>query len=138
MTRFAPPYPPSQLAVDIQAVLTVLGRRTYTYGYGEKQPLNLEKTALRGANLKGAQLQGANLEGAQMQGANLSEAQLQGANLWKAALQGADLWRAQLQGATGLTLEQLSTVKTLYQAHIDLPLLEQIQQRYALLLEAPW
>jgi uncharacterized protein YjbI with pentapeptide repeats len=61
------------------------------------------------ANLVGDQLQAANLTGAQLQGANLTGAQL--------------------------TVEQLSIVRTLYQAHLDPPLLEQIQQRYPQLLE---
>jgi Pentapeptide repeats (8 copies) len=79
---------PPQLAVDIQAVLTVLGSRNYTYGYGAKQPLKLEKTDLRGANLKGAQPQGANLWKAQLQGANLSEVPLQQANPGKSSCKG--------------------------------------------------
>ena len=42
-----------------------------------------------------------------------------------------------MKGATVLTIRQLSTVKTLYQADIDSTLLEQIQQQYPQLLEAP-
>jgi uncharacterized protein YjbI with pentapeptide repeats len=217
---------PPRPATDIQAILTVLGRRTQTYGNGEKQYLNLTKTDLRGAHLAGAQLQGADLAGAQLQGANLRDAQLQKAVLWDAQLQGADLtgaelekadlrgaqlqgarlvaelqgavledaqlqgawlvgawlqgahlagaqlqgarlvgawlqganlrdaqlqdvdlrdaqlhgaflWGAQLEGAKGLTAEQLSTVKTLYGAHLDPLFLEQIQQQYPQLLEIP-
>jgi uncharacterized protein YjbI with pentapeptide repeats len=94
---------------DIQAILTVLGRRTRMFGKGEEQPLdlsctNLQKAVLSGAQLQGAvftdaQLQEANLRGAQLQGAILWAAQLQGANLRGARLQGADLLDAQLQGA---------------------------------------
>jgi Pentapeptide repeats (8 copies) len=109
--------PPPQLAADIQAVLTVLGQRTHAYEKGKEQRLNLANTDLRGAILRGAQLQGAILASTQLQEA------------W--------LGRARLAGATHLTVEQLSVVKTLYQATLDPPLLEQIQQRYAPLLEAP-
>jgi len=166
---------------DIQAVLTVLGRRTRTYGKGEDQRLNLSRTNLRGASLESAQLQGANLWNAQLQGvslngaqlqgailwkaqlqgailsraelreatlvgaqlqgtdlrevqlqeANLFNAQLQGANLWNAQLQGADLMFAQLAGARNLTIEQLSTVETMYEAVLDAPLREQIEQQFS-------
>ncbi len=87
--------PPS----DIQAILTVIGRRTRTFGNGEAQRLDFHNTNLQGANLGRAQLQGANLGRAQLQGADLGHAQLQGANLGHAQLQGADLGHAQLQGA---------------------------------------
>jgi hypothetical protein len=186
---------PPRPTTDIQAILTVLGRRIYTYENGEALRLHLANTDLRGASLWeaklqgvrfwgaqlqeadltgaqlqgallldaglqgallwGAQLQGADLRRAQLQGAILGDAQLQeailgdaglqgallldaglqGANLRGAQLQGADLRRAQLEGARNLTVEQLSTVKTLYQAHLDPPLLEQIQQQYPHLLE---
>jgi hypothetical protein len=84
---------------DIQAVLTVIGRRTRTYGNGETEFLNLRNTILQGASLWGAQLQGANLNGAQLQDADLTSAKLQGASLWGAQLQGAYLGGAQLQDA---------------------------------------
>jgi hypothetical protein len=119
--------PPPKLATDIQAILTVLGRRTRTYGNGEQQRLNLTNTDLRGAILTQAQLQGA----------ILTQAQLQGANLQLAHPQGTILNQAQLQGAKNLRVEQLAMVKTLYQAQFDPPLLEQIQQQYPQLLEKP-
>jgi len=59
----AKPSPPA----DIQAILTVIGRRTRTFGNGETQYLDLGNTKLQGANLLGAQLQGANLWEAQLQ-----------------------------------------------------------------------
>jgi Pentapeptide repeats (8 copies) len=105
-----------KLATDIQTVLTVLGRRARTHETAE-QRLDLNGTALHNANLRGAQLQGASLEGAQ--------------------LQGADLTDAQLEGAKNITVTQLSTVKTLYQAQLDPSLLEQIRQLYPQLLEKP-
>ena len=89
---------------DIQAVLTVLGRRTRTYGKGESQRLNLSNTALQGAHLEGAHLEGSNLasadlQGAYLQGAHLEGAHLEGSNLQGAYLQGAYLQGAHLQGA---------------------------------------
>jgi len=59
----AKPSPPA----DIQAILTVIGRRTRTFGNGETQYLDLGNTKLQGAILVGAQLQGANLWEAQLQ-----------------------------------------------------------------------
>jgi Pentapeptide repeats (8 copies) len=148
---------PPKLATDIQAILTVLGRRTLTYGNGEEQPLDLRGTDLhgadleeaileyanlRGAHLEGARLQsvylqGAELRGAHLEGAHLGGAYLEGASLRRARLEKANFWGAHLAGAKNLTVEQLSTVKTLYQAHLDPPLLEQIQQQYPQLLEKP-
>jgi hypothetical protein len=157
--------PSPRFPTDIQAILTVLGRRTRTFGKGEEHGLDLSHTNLSRANLWGAQLQRASLWGAQLQrarlgfaqlqgarlgnthlqGANLTIAQLQGADLGLAQLQGADLRGAQLQradlgfanleGAENLTVEQLGTVNTLCGAHLDLPLLERIQQQYPQLLE---
>jgi Pentapeptide repeats (8 copies) len=56
---------PPKLATDIQAVLTVLGRRTPRRG---EVPLDLAETNLQGANLGGANLQGAILWDANLQG----------------------------------------------------------------------
>ena len=67
--------------VDIQAILTVIGRRTRTYGRGERDELNLADTDLRGAYLVRANLQEANLTRADLQGAYLWEANLKGARL---------------------------------------------------------
>src|SRR5262249_21069800 len=78
-----------KLPSDLQAILTVIGRRTRTFGNGEAHPLDLHSTNLQGADLREAQLQGADLREAQLQDANLMGAQLQGAVLWKARLQHA-------------------------------------------------
>src|SRR5271157_5156640 len=98
---------------DIQAILTVLGRRDRKYER-KGQVLDLAHTDIRGANLYGANLReaglwranlsGANLSGANLIGANLSRANLSGAylseaNLSGAYLSGANLWRANLSGA---------------------------------------
>ena len=84
---------------DIQAILTILGRRTRTYGNGERQPLNLSGAQLQGANLRETRLQKVNLREAQLQAADLREAQLQEADLVKAQLQGVNLFGTQFQGA---------------------------------------
>jgi Pentapeptide repeats (8 copies) len=73
---------PESPATDIQAALTVIGRR---------------KAGPGGVNLGGA-----NLNGADLSGANLGGADLLGANLLGARLDGADL-----RGADGLTQNQL-------------------------------
>lgn len=91
-------YPPELVlrAPDVQAVLTVLGRRTVMAG---DPRIDLRETNLRGAELNGARLQGARLDGAELIGARLYGAQLQGATLNWAYLFGARLDGAQLQGA---------------------------------------
>jgi hypothetical protein len=120
-------------APDVQAALTVLGRRQpppRTSGlvdpHGDmRRHLDLHATDLRkadlrlanlrGATLIGANLQGASLELAQLEGAVLADAHLQGARLLfanlraaflaKAQLQGASLHRAKLQGANLLSAD---------------------------------
>ncbi|MFA4904300.1 MAG: pentapeptide repeat-containing protein [Desulfobaccales bacterium] len=97
-------------ATDIQAILTVLGRRKYRYRQKEeKGRLDLRNTDLRGADLTVAHLEGANLvkahledadlQEAHLEGADLTVAHLEGANLWKTHLEGANLWFAHLEGA---------------------------------------
>jgi uncharacterized protein YjbI with pentapeptide repeats len=71
-------------ATDIQATLTVIGRREY----------KTDQADLRGANIPKADLTRADLAGANLSGANLTEANLNGADLG-----GADLKRANLTGA---------------------------------------
>jgi len=91
--------PPRKLAADIQAALTVLGRRERIYKTGEDLRLDLRGTDLRRAHLSGAHLEGAILSGAHLEEANLSgvhleDAILRGTHLEKAALIGAFLERA--------------------------------------------
>ena len=95
------------------------------------------------ANLKGANLKGANLREAYLEKANLTEAYLEKANLKKANLREANLReahleKANLRGATNLTIDQLSTVKTLYKVvGLDSTLFEQVRENYPHLLEKP-
>jgi Pentapeptide repeats (8 copies) len=88
---------------DVQAIMTVLRRRTRFFGR-EYEPLDLGETRLSGvrlsgADLSGADLSGADLSGANLSGANLSRADLSGARLWEADLVHASLWEANLSGA---------------------------------------
>jgi hypothetical protein len=120
------PQPP-RLATDIQAVLTVLGRRARSHEAGERLDLrrvdlrgadlndvHLERAILVEAHLENASLQNAHLEsadlrgaylahvdavGANLKGADLREAHLESAYLVEAHLEGADLGGAYLGGA---------------------------------------
>jgi hypothetical protein len=83
---------------DVQAALTVLGRRTLAYDSGF--PIGLAHTSLAGANLSGAHLERA----------VLSESNLEGADLFAANLRGADLEGANLQGASLLTANLKDTI----------------------------
>ena len=91
---------------------------------------DLFKTDLRGANLSGADLSGADLRGACLNKADLSEADLSGADL-----SGADLRKANLTRVRGLTIEQISVVKTLYGAKLNLERTKQVRKKYPHLLE---
>jgi hypothetical protein len=84
------------LAADIQAIMTVIGRRTRSFGHGEPEPLDLHETNLPGMNLSWADLTVANLSGANLTEANLSAANLSEAIFWEADLSGADLKEADL------------------------------------------
>ena len=103
---------------------------------------NFENSNLNQANLRGAYASGANFkdsfliksnfEGAFLIKANFSNAFLMEANLCNSYLMGADfenasLYKADLRGAKGLSIEQLSKVKTLYLAKFDDEILEQIK-----------
>jgi hypothetical protein len=114
-----------ELATDVQAVVSVLGRRTASQDrrgarlnldgtylpclvlLGEEARLenaslieaNLLGASLLVARLQGARLSGANLQGANFFGANLRDAHLSGANLQGANFFAANLQRAHLSGA---------------------------------------
>ncbi len=119
----SPPKPP----LDIQAILTVIGRRSRFFGQGETESLDLRGTDLRGADLRGAHLEGANLSGAHLEIAILVGAHLEGAILGGAHLEGAYLSGAHLEGAIlgGARLEGANLVganleeANLYRAHLE-------------------
>jgi uncharacterized protein YjbI with pentapeptide repeats len=92
---------PAPPAPDIQAIMTVLRRRTRSWGHGEPEPLDLRQTHLTKANLRKANLVSANfwdanLAHATLYGADLTEADLRGANLSVAYLERACFTKANL------------------------------------------
>ena len=91
---------------DIQAILTVIGRRETTGKNRRNDPLDLNYTRLEWANLSGA-----NLSGADLGGAKLREANLKGADL-----EGAELFDADLSEAENLTAEQVQSALNWHKA----------------------
>lgn len=81
---------------DIQAILTIIGRRKAD---GEKTNIDLNSTNLHKANLYRAHLERADLFGSDLNAANLEEAHLEGAELSGATLYRANLRRANLRKA---------------------------------------
>jgi len=104
---------------------------------GNFKEANLEGTRLIRANFEGANLKGANLQEANLQEANLQGTNLQEANLQDAALYEADLQEANLYETVNLSLDQLSHVKTLHNAIIDIKLLIPLKEKYPCLFEVP-
>ena len=111
---------------DIQAILTVIGRRkatairrfddildlTYTHlTRARLMDANLTVTNLREADLTRANLTGANLDEALLRGADLTGAYLREADLNKADLREADLTRAK-----HLTAAQVQSARSCYGA----------------------
>ena len=99
---------------DIQAILTVLGRRETTGKNRRNDPLDLSNTRLVGAILFKANLSEAILFRADLRGADLADAQLSGARLL-----GANLAVADLSEAKNLTAEQVQSAEDWREA--DLP-----------------
>jgi len=116
------------LSTDFQVILDLIYKREHS--------LN-EKLDLRNSNLRNAQLFWAHLEGAYLKEADLYGADLSKANLFGADLSGADLSKASLYGAKNLTIDQLSTVKTLYKAKLYPRLEEELREKYPALFEKP-
>lgn len=88
---------PAQPATDVQAALTIMGRRNTRLDADEP---NLTNIRIVGADLRGADLTNADLTGALLTGADLRSAHLTGADLT-----GADLLRI-----SGMTEEQVRDV----------------------------
>jgi uncharacterized protein YjbI with pentapeptide repeats len=127
---------------DVQAALTVLGRRLRDHE-GEVF-LDLTSTDLRGARLTGAHLEKAELQGCHLENATLADAHLDKAKLWNAHMQGALLFRAQLKGAGlhGAHLEGAALPDAmlagagLHEAHLDGANLEAAHLETAMLPDA--
>jgi hypothetical protein len=94
------PEPFQKLATDIQAILTVLGRRTRSSDRERENELDLAKTDLRRVRLAHAHLESANLRDAHLEGAYLLNAHLEGASLIGTYLENAILAGAHLEGAS--------------------------------------
>ena len=105
-----------RVRADVQAILTVLGRRAWAGG--EEETLDLHETSLAAAYLPFARFGRAYLYEANLRGAMLYSADLRGAWLWKAHLHDAVLEDAHLEGAD-LTAAEGVTWEQLQQAHID-------------------
>jgi uncharacterized protein YjbI with pentapeptide repeats len=87
-------------ATEIQAILTVLGRRKRDRKReGKGQHLDLSNSDLRGADLLGAHLDGASFDKAHLEGAHFRDAHLEGAWFGRAHLQRAWFIGAHLTGA---------------------------------------
>lgn len=84
-------------ALDVQAALTVLGRRNTAHD--NRTPVDLRGTCLRRAQLNGANLAGARLDWTNLLFANLSHANLANANLSDAYLGDATFIHANLTRA---------------------------------------
>lgn len=83
---------------DIQAILTVLGRRTHSEAAGDP-PVDLRDTDLRHANLSELHFEGAILDGANLAHVNLMDAVLDRASFSHANLRSALMSDASLQEA---------------------------------------
>jgi uncharacterized protein YjbI with pentapeptide repeats len=90
-----------------------------------------------GANLEDAHLSKANLKKSNLKWANLKGAVFNDANFEGANLEGADLEGANLNGAKNLTVNQLSKVKTLYNAKLDEELEKPLREKYPDLFKEP-
>ncbi len=87
-----------KITTDVQAVLTVIGRRNFNKEQDE-QRIELPRTKLKGANLTNADLTNADLTNADLTNADLTNADLTKANLTKANLTKATLTNANLTKA---------------------------------------
>ncbi len=103
---------------------------------------NFENANLNQASMKGSYASGANFKDAflikadfekafliktNFKNSMLMEASLNGCYLTGADFENANLYKADLRNTSGLTIEQLSKVKTLYLAQFDDEIMEQIQ-----------
>ncbi len=80
--------------------------------------VELRLAKLHGADLRNAKLHGADLCDADLSNANLRNANLRNANLSFATLDGVRFWGTHLKDARCLTVEQLLSVRSLYEAEL--------------------
>ncbi len=133
----------SKIPTDIQAALTIIGRRNHELD-SEKQIIELKETDLRYADLTEANLQkvdfsGSNLSyimlyGANLEKANFTGADLTGAILYEANLKEAILYETNLQEAI---LRKANLCEAmLYQANLQAAILYDANLAGAMLYEA--
>jgi uncharacterized protein YjbI with pentapeptide repeats len=145
------------MKLDIQTVLTVIGRRKNSFKNKESSHLNLQTicfqaTHLMNAHLEGADLRNTNLEETDLMDANFEESHLSGAHfegaflgyahleksyLEGAHLEGVDLSNASLKEVKNLIINQLYDVKTLYKAELDESLRSLLIEKYPTLFDEP-
>ncbi len=89
-----------------------------------------------GANLKIINLERANLERALLEIANSFMANLEKSSFGGAIFDGTNLEGANLTGAFNLSIDQLSKVRTLYNAKIDEELLIQLKEEFPSLFKS--
>ncbi len=138
------PGPEVKPRADIQAILTVLRRRSPTYRKSETRRLDLRQTDLRGADLFQTHLESADLFGAHLEKAILQQAHLEGADLRKVHLEGADLFKANLEEANlneahleGAILWRANLMQaSLIGAHLEKAILQEARIEKAHLWEA--
>jgi uncharacterized protein YjbI with pentapeptide repeats len=122
---------PLHPATDVQAALTVIGRRSPAK---DERPIDLTEAHLDGVRLMEAHLEGARLTEAHLERANLDEAHLEGAELIRAHLERARLDRAHLDGAR--LIEAHLEGAHLKEAHFEEACLNWAHLKYAELYEA--
>jgi hypothetical protein len=96
---------PASLRTDLQACMTVIGRRTPSADPGGRTRLDLHESDLRGAELWRAYLKYADFSGAHLTKADFSAADLSGADFTNADLTGAIFWHANLRAAIFMNAE---------------------------------
>ena len=114
---------PNTPTTDMQAILTVIGRRKTPGNNRHNARLDLNHTRLVGADLKradltGADLTGADLTGADLTGADLTDAKLLDANLLGANLLNANLLGANLSGSKYLRAEEVQSALNWRDTHL--------------------
>jgi uncharacterized protein YjbI with pentapeptide repeats len=129
-------------ATDVQAAMTVLGRRTVMgqdYWALQFGGLDLRKADLAGADFRMADFSSAQLSGANLRHANLGDARLPAVDLQEADLTAADLSQADLQQANirAADLRDSRLVRAnLYRANLGEVRLEGARLEGAMLEEA--
>ncbi len=155
------------MKLDIQTILTVIGRRKNSLKNKESSHLNLQTTCFQATHLMNAHLEGVDLrnthfEGADLRNAHLEETDLMDAHfeeshlsgahfegaffgyahleksyLEGAHLEGVDLSNASLKEVKNLIINQLYDVKTLYKAELDESLRSLLIEKYPTLFDEP-